>query len=67
MNCDGVINLGDINPFSQALAFPVQWTMTYPGCQIQNGDINGDGTTDMRDINPFSNWLSQHMGEPCPL
>ena len=53
MNCDGVQNLADINPFSLALSDAAQYEAQYPNCDILNGDINGDGTTNMGDVNPF--------------
>jgi len=46
-NCDGWVDLKDINPFALGLASPE--TQCEPG----NFDINGDGLTDLRDINPF--------------
>jgi len=56
VNCDGVVNFGDINPFVLFLSnFPL-WQQTYQGCPWQNGDTNGDGTYgtgSFGDINPF--------------
>ena len=53
LNCDGVINFGDINPFVAALMNPEEYTTLYPECAIESGDVNGDGTVDFADINPF--------------
>jgi hypothetical protein len=56
LNCDGVTDVGDINPFVQYLSNFTAWQATYPGCPPQNGDINGDGTygyLSFGDINPF--------------
>jgi hypothetical protein len=54
MNCDGIVDFGDINPFVQFLSDPLGWQMAFPGCPMQNGDINGDGLyPDFADINPF--------------
>jgi RHS repeat-associated protein len=53
MNCDGVENFGDINPFILALSDPDGYAATYPNCDILNGDINGDGATNLEDLNPF--------------
>ncbi len=54
LNCDGLVDFGDINPFVQFLANFAQWQATYPGCPPQNGDINGDGAyPSFADINPF--------------
>jgi hypothetical protein len=53
LNCDGSVNLGDINPFVLALSNPARYHATYPTCNILNGDINNDGYVNVRDINGF--------------
>lgn len=53
MNCDGVINSLDINPFTLALLDPAGYAAAFPDCRISNADVNGDGSTDIIDINPF--------------
>ncbi|MEW6250696.1 MAG: S8 family serine peptidase [Planctomycetota bacterium] len=53
MNCDGVVNFDDINPFVLALTDPAGYAVAYPNCNIMNGDINGDGVVNFDDINPF--------------
>jgi hypothetical protein len=53
MNCDGVINNFDINPFVLALTDPAAYRATYPNCNIMNADVNGDGDINNFDINPF--------------
>jgi aminopeptidase N len=56
VNCDGEVDLRDINPFVQCLSNFAAWQATYPGCPPQNADINGDGTygqLSFGDINPF--------------
>ena len=53
MNCDGVVNFGDINPFVQVLSSPAAWQATYEDCNILNADTNGDGEINFADINPF--------------
>jgi hypothetical protein len=54
LNCDGVVNFGDINPFVLYLSNFASWQAAYPGCPSENGDINGDGTyPSFADINPF--------------
>jgi len=59
LNCDNLVDFGDINPFVQALTNPAGWQAEYPGCPIRNGDINWDGMTDFGDINPFVRLLTQ--------
>ncbi len=58
MNCDGVINFGDINPFVMILSDPNGYLAAYPACCVQNGDINMDGVVNFDDINPFVALLS---------
>jgi hypothetical protein len=53
MNCDGVIDFGDINPFVEALQSPGRYWAAFDTCNIFNADINGDGQIDFGDINPF--------------
>ncbi|MBP7746696.1 MAG: hypothetical protein KA383_11250 [Phycisphaerae bacterium] len=58
LNCDGVVDFKDINPFILALTNPATWHAMYPGCNIANGDISGDGLFNFGDINPFVTLLS---------
>ncbi len=61
VNCDGVVDFGDINPFVLFLSNFGAWQAAYPGCPPQNGDINQDGTYgqgSFGDINPFVALLS---------
>ncbi len=56
LNCDGVLNNGDVNPFVQYLSNFAGWQATYPDCPPTIGDINGDGTYgqgSFSDIAPF--------------
>ncbi|TWT42408.1 hypothetical protein RAS1_35400 [Phycisphaerae bacterium RAS1] len=57
-NCDGAVNVLDINPFILALSDPAAYAAAYPTCEIANGDVNGDGNVDVLDINPFVALLS---------
>ena len=71
MNCDGVIDFGDINPFVLYLSNLPVWQATYPCCDPKNGDINCDGLygypPDFGDINPFVALMGQcSNGCPCP-
>jgi hypothetical protein len=58
VNCDGEVNIHDINPFALLLANPAAWQTAFPGCPMLNGDINGDGEVNIHDINPFVVLLS---------
>ncbi|MBL8879601.1 MAG: hypothetical protein JNG88_10825, partial [Phycisphaerales bacterium] len=53
VNCDGLVNNFDINPFVLALSDPVLYAQTYPDCPITSADINGDGVVNNFDIDPF--------------
>ena len=53
MNCDGVLDGFDVDPFVMAMVDPAQYAIQFPDCDINNGDINGDGDIDAFDIDPF--------------
>ncbi|TWT42215.1 Quinoprotein glucose dehydrogenase B precursor [Phycisphaerae bacterium RAS1] len=57
-NCDGVVNVLDINPFVLALADPAAYAAQFPNCTTEQADIDGSGTADVLDINPFVALLS---------
>jgi len=50
VNCDGLVNPFDIDPFVQCL---VSGTPTAPCTSCQMADINGDGLVNPFDIDPF--------------
>ncbi len=58
LNCDGVMNFADIDPFVLALSDPAAYQAAYPGCDTRNADCNGDGSVDFDDINAFVALLS---------
>jgi hypothetical protein len=69
LNCDGVIDFGDINPFVMYLTDFGAWLANYPACNPLNGDINGDGVYgqgSFGDINPFVDLLTTGDPPPCP-
>lgn len=53
MNCDGIVNNFDIDPFVLAILSPADYALAYPDCPISNGDINLDLATNNFDIDPF--------------
>jgi hypothetical protein len=53
MNCDGVVNGFDIDPFVLALIDRAAYAAQYPDCDYLNGDANGDGLVNAFDIDPF--------------
>ncbi len=73
LNCDGLVNFGDINPFVTLLVDGYfAWQAIYPGCPGENGDINEngdygqDGSADFGDINPFVALLTGFPSPVCP-
>jgi hypothetical protein len=57
MNCDGLLNAFDIDPFVLALTDPAAYTLTYPDCYLRNADANEDGQINAFDIDPFVDLL----------
>lgn len=55
MNCDGVVNLSDMEPFVLALVDPVAFGVAYPTCLAGQADVTRNGTADGDDIQPFAN------------
>lgn len=53
MNCDGMLNNFDIDPFVLALIDPRAYAAAYPGCPRSNADVDGDGLVTNFDIDPF--------------
>jgi hypothetical protein len=53
MNCDGVVNFDDIDPFVLALSDPNAYQTSYPNCNLLNGDCNHDGAVNFDDIDAF--------------
>jgi hypothetical protein len=57
VNCDGVVNFFDIDPFVTVLGGG-----TIPGCPPEAADVDGDGDVDFFDIDPFIG----RLGTVCP-
>ncbi|MGE0481367.1 MAG: DUF4082 domain-containing protein [Phycisphaerae bacterium] len=53
LNCDGLVNNFDIDPFVLALADAVAYAATYPACDIRAADTNSDGLINNFDIDGF--------------
>jgi hypothetical protein len=54
MNCDGVINLLDVDAFVLAVLNPAGYAVQYPSCNLLRGDMNGDGLVGGDDIGLFT-------------
>jgi hypothetical protein len=53
LNCDGLVDFDDINPFVLALTGRTEYEAAYPYCNWWLGDTNYDGIVDFADINGF--------------
>lgn len=53
LNCDLMVDFGDINPFVLRMSNPAAYQAMYPRCLGANADINADGAVNFGDINPF--------------
>ncbi len=58
MNCDGLVNFEDINPFVLALTDLGAYQQQYPDCDYRHGDIDHNGAVDFGDINWFVELLA---------
>ena len=58
LNCDGVVNAFDIDPFVLALTDPAGYAAAWPNCDFMNADCNGDGEVNAFDIDPFVELLT---------
>ncbi len=58
LNCDGVVSVGDVNPFVLALTDPQAYEAQFPNCDVLNADCSGDGAVTVNDINCFVAMLS---------
>ncbi|TWT45188.1 hypothetical protein RAS1_16100 [Phycisphaerae bacterium RAS1] len=58
MNCDGIVDILDVNSFVLALGDPGVYEQQYPDCLIELADANGDGQVNILDINPFVQLIS---------
>ncbi|MBL8880773.1 MAG: right-handed parallel beta-helix repeat-containing protein, partial [Phycisphaerales bacterium] len=63
LDCNGVVNNFDIDPFVLALTDPAAYEAAFPDCNINNADVNDDGLVNNFDINPFVLCLSAGV---CP-
>jgi hypothetical protein len=53
LNCDGLVNNGDIDAFVLALTDPAGYAAAYPSCDVFAADVNGDGLVNNGDIDAF--------------
>ena len=66
LNCDGSVNVFDIDPFVRALTDPPGYEQAYPHCDIMLADANCDGLVNAFDIDPFVLCLTGGGCPPCP-
>lgn len=53
LNCDGLVNNFDIDPFVLALSDADAYAAQFPNCDRLNADANNDGLVNNFDIDPF--------------
>ena len=53
INCDGVVDAFDIEPFLLVLFDPAGYEARFPDCDRMLADLNFDGQVDPLDIEPF--------------
>lgn len=58
LNCDGSLEMMDINAFVLAISDPTTYASTYPDCSALNADVNGDELLNFSDIIPFVDVMS---------
>lgn len=58
LNCDGVVDFDDIQPFVRALAGEEEYLSYYPDCIWLNADCDQDGDVDFDDIAAFLDLLT---------
>ncbi|MBN2446603.1 MAG: hypothetical protein JXO22_07755 [Phycisphaerae bacterium] len=52
-NCDGAVDVFDIDSFILAITNPAAYAAMYPACDMGVADCNGDGAVDVFDIDAF--------------
>lgn len=57
MNCDGVLDLGDIDPFVLALLDKDEYLAVYPNCDLDLADTNADLSLSGSDVGSFVQFL----------
>lgn len=57
LNCDGLRNGADIQPFVQALLDSAGYAVSYPECERMNADCDGNGTVEAADVPAFVSTL----------
>ncbi|MBN2446349.1 MAG: hypothetical protein JXO22_06480, partial [Phycisphaerae bacterium] len=52
-NCDGIVDLIDVDSFVLAIIDPAQYVTAYSNCDLARADCDGDGRIDVFDIDNF--------------
>ena len=53
VNCDGAVDLFDVDAFVLALREPAEHQRAFPACDRALADVNGDGVVDAFDVDAF--------------
>jgi hypothetical protein len=65
LNCDGSVNVFDIDPFVMALTDPGGYATIFPSCDRMLADCNCDDLVNAFDIDAFVNCLVSGNCPPC--
>lgn len=58
LNCDGAVDLLDVQPFVLAITDPAGYEASFPDCDASLADTNGDGSVSLLDVGPFIQIIS---------
>jgi len=58
LNCDGAVDLLDVQPFILAISDAADYAASFPDCDASLADTNGDGTTNLLDVGAFIDLLT---------
>lgn len=53
LNCDGLVDFDDVDPFVMALSGPEGYLAQFPDCNWYNADVDSNGFVNFDDIDPF--------------
>ena len=67
MNCDGVVDAGDIQPMQLAVSDPEAYDAQYPSCTIKAGDMNQDEQVNQEDLEILYDQLGLGVPAASPL
>ena len=67
LNCDGLVNNGDIDAFVMALTNSNMFATKYPSCYRLLADMNGDGVANNGDVDAAIAWRRTRLESEGPV